>query len=117
MPRLPSNSESKIAQIQHAKELKSKQLKDKKENNKKARVEKKKEQTYCNDCKKYINTQIMPRHILTQKHIDKNVSVNNSGPNEKDFCLVCSGSYTKTNISKHEKTAKHLKALRERKQN
>ena len=58
----------------------------------------------------------MPRHILTQKHIDKNVSVNDSGPNEKDFCLVCSGSYTKTNQSKHEKTAKHIKALRERKQ-
>ena len=58
----------------------------------------------------------MPRRILTQKHIDKNISPNNGGPNEKDYCLICSGSYTKTNLTKHEKTAKHLKALRERKQ-
>ena len=36
--------------------------------------------------------------------------------NEKDYCLVCSGSYTKTNLTKHEKTAKHIKALREIKQ-
>ncbi len=102
MPRIQKSAEIKQA------------FNDRKINNNKARVEKKKEQSYCNDCKKNINTQNMARHILTQKHIDKNP--NKSGQNEKDYCLVCSGSYTKTNLTKHEKTQKHLKALRERKQ-
>jgi hypothetical protein len=70
MPRLPSDIESKIAK-QQVKEFKSKQPKNRKENNKKARVEKKKEQTYCNDCKKYINTQNLGRHILTQNILIK----------------------------------------------
>ena len=67
MPRLPKPIEIKQKQ-QELKESKKKQNNDRKDNNKKARDEKKKEQSYCNDCKKYINTQNMPRHILTQKH-------------------------------------------------
>ena len=97
---------------QEFKEFKTKQLNDRKENNKKARVEKTKEQTYCNDCKKYINTQNMARHILTQKHLDKNII-----PTEKELCFICKGSFTKKHSSEHEKTAKHLKAMQERKQN
>ena len=108
MPRLQKSTENK--------EYKDKQIKDRKENNKKTRVEKKKEKSYCNDCKIYINTQNMSKHVLTQKHLNKNISPNNNGQNEKDYCLVCSGKYTKTNLTKHEKTAKHIKALREIKQ-
>ena len=59
MPRPPKPIEFKLAK-QEFKEFKTKQLNDRKDKNKKARVEKKKEQTYCNDCKKYINTQNMP---------------------------------------------------------
>jgi hypothetical protein len=31
--------------------------------------------------------------------------------NKKHFCDICGGSYTKTNISKHIQTKKHLKAV------
>ena len=115
MPRPQKSSENKQLDEkynQQLKEFKQNEMKNSKNKYKSNRDEKRSEMTHCNTCNKDILTRGFKRHEESKTHTERITPVN-----EQLYCLICNGKYTILHKADHEKTAKHLKALRERKQN
>ena len=114
MPRPQKSSDNKQLDEkynQQLKEFKQNEMKNSKNRNKSNRDEKRSEMTHCNTCNKDILSRGFKRHELSQQHINRTIPIN-----EKLCCLICNGKYTILHKADHDRTKKHLKALRERKQ-
>ena len=114
MPRPQKSSESKQLdekQKQQLKEFKASEMKNKTNRNKINRDEKRSEITHCNTCDKDVLTRGFKRHEESKTHMERIIP-----SNAKLYCLICNGKYTVLHKADHDKTKKHLKAVREQKQ-
>ena len=115
MPRPQKSAENKQLdnkQKQQLREFKQNEMKNSKNRNKEHRDYKRSEMTHCNTCDKDILTRGFKRHEESKTHMERIIP-----SNEKLYCLICNGKYTILHKADHDKTKKHLKAMRERKQN